>query len=161
VRQSAEELPESLEWDRLAAEMTANIRVGLAAGECVSPRTRKLARLSWRPAAVMAGVVALLTVAWWANMPAADSQSLARAMRSIIHGGRQNLPPSERIRDDRGPVVEASESGIELRENGSRLGMSHSGLRPVAVSVSVQGSASARYIDADTGQVTITSVYVQ
>jgi hypothetical protein len=33
--------------------------------------------------------------------------------------------------------------------------------RPVSVTLSVQGSARARYVDADTGQVTITGVYAQ
>ena len=37
-RDVAAEMPEGVDWDRLAAEMTANIRVGLAAGECVAPR---------------------------------------------------------------------------------------------------------------------------
>jgi hypothetical protein len=58
-------------------------------------------------------------------------------------------------------VVSATSSGIELRENGSALAVSQGAARPVAVSVSTQGSASARYVDTDTGQVTITSVYVQ
>jgi hypothetical protein len=63
--------------------------------------------------------------------------------------------------EERGPVVEATSSGIELRENGSSLGVSQGASRPLAVSVSVQGSASARYVDSDTGQITITSVYAQ
>jgi hypothetical protein len=63
--------------------------------------------------------------------------------------------------EERGPVVEATSSGIELRENGSSLGVSQGAARPLAVSVSVQGSASARYVDSDTGQMTITSVYAQ
>jgi hypothetical protein len=48
-----------------------------------------------------------------------------------------------------------------LRENGGAVRISQGDLRPVNVSVSAQGSASARYVDADTGQVVITSVYVQ
>ena len=42
LKQAAAEMPEGADWDRLAAEMTANIRVGLAAGECVAPRRGKL-----------------------------------------------------------------------------------------------------------------------
>ena len=55
-------------------------------------------------------------------------------------------------------VVSVNEKGIELQENGSSLGISQGSAPPLAVSVNAQGSASARYIDADTGQVTITSV---
>ena len=58
-------------------------------------------------------------------------------------------------------MVEATPSGIALYENGSSLGVSQGNAEPVNVSVSAPGSASARYVDADTGQMTITSVYVQ
>jgi len=148
------DLPEGLDWDRLSAEMTANIRVGLAAGECVAPRSRRIAALGWRPAAVIAGISVLMAAGWWLNMPPAQTQALGRAMRSIWRG-------RPALVDERGPMVAVSASGIELRENGSALGVSQGPARPIAVSVSAQGSASARYVDADTGQITITSVYVQ
>jgi len=63
--------------------------------------------------------------------------------------------------EERGPVVGASSSGVEVLENGGRMGIEQSGLHPVMYSVSTQGSASARYVDQDTGQVTITAVYDQ
>jgi hypothetical protein len=153
VRGITSEMPEGLDWDRLSGEMTANIRVGLAAGECVAPRRRKAAGIGWRPAAAMAGLTALLAFAWWLNMPPETTRSLGRALTAVFHGG---TPASER-----GMVVEADASGIEVRENGNSLGVSQGTMRPVAVSISVQGSASARYVNSDTGQMTITSVYAQ
>ncbi len=63
--------------------------------------------------------------------------------------------------EDRGPSVQVSAAGIQLQQNGGTLGMSQGQERPVNVTLSVQGSARARYIDADTGQVTITGVYAQ
>lgn len=155
LRRQAEEMPPGVDWNRLAAEMTANIRVGLAAGECVAPRKTKKAALPWRPAAAIAGIALLVGIAFWLNFPTADKEALARAMQNLAHG-RGGM-----VIQETGPVVEASSSGIELRENGSTLGVSQGTLNPVAVSVNAQGSASARYVDADTGQVTITSVYVQ
>jgi hypothetical protein len=154
LQESSSDLPDGLDWEALSAEMTANIRVGLAAGECVAPRTRKVAAWPWRPAAVAAGVTGLVMAAWWLNMPFADTEALGRVMHSIAHGGRIALPPEER-----GTVVEASFSGVQLRANGSRLGIEQTGLTPVTFSVNTQGSGSARYVDDDTGQVTITSVY--
>src|SRR5580698_7665679 len=47
LKQAAAEMPEGADWDRLAAEMTANIRVGLAAGECVAPRRKLDLSRSW------------------------------------------------------------------------------------------------------------------
>jgi anti-sigma factor RsiW len=166
IKNIATEMPEGVDWDRLSAEMTANIRVGLAAGECVArPRQRKPAvklTVSWRPAAIAAGAVALLSVAWVLNMPAGTTDELGRALSAVLHGrGSVTNPGGSPIADDdRRPVVVANQLGIELRENNNVMGASQDE-RPVSVSLSVQGSASARYVNADTGQVTITSVYVQ
>jgi hypothetical protein len=160
IREVTDGLPEGLDWSRLAAEMTANIRVGLAAGECVAPRHRNPVTLAWRPAAAVAGVAILVTGAWWLNLPTAQTQELGRAIHAIW-SGRSGAGVRRGVMEERGPVVEATSSGIELRENGSSLGVSQGAARPLAVSVSVQGSASARYVDSDTGQMTITSVYAQ
>jgi hypothetical protein len=154
LKKEAAEMPPGVGWDRLAAEMTANIRVGLEAGECVAPRRKKRIAWGWQAAAAAAGITVLIAAALWLNFPALDKEVLSRAMGQLLHG--RNAPL-----EDRGPVVEASSTGIELRENGGALKISQGALRPVAVSVSALGSASARYVDADTGQVTITSVYVQ
>jgi anti-sigma factor RsiW len=172
-RESADQMPDGLDWESLSAEMAANIRVGLAAGECVADpnavlggRSREGIRAfirgwDWRPAAVIAGVLVFLTGAWWLNVPSADNVRLKNVVGAIARGGRDRMPQFVRGMDDRVPVVEVSSSGISVRENGGALGVSQEGSRPVTVSVSVQGSASARYVDTDTGQVTVTSVYVE
>jgi len=157
IREIASEIPEHVDWDRMAAEMSANIHLGLAAGECVAPRRRKVATLGWRPAAAMAALTVVLGLAWWLNMPPETTRSLGRALTAVWHGGARGITTAP----ERGLIVEADSSGIELRENGNSLGVSQGTMQPVAVSVSVQGSASARYVNADTGQMTITSVYAQ
>jgi hypothetical protein len=147
---SADEMPPGVNWDRLSAEMTANIRVGLAAGECVAPVSRgsDSRAWNWKPAAAFAGLALVFGAAWWLNIPSRDMSVLSKAF---------GVPAVE----DRGPVVEASSEGIEFRENGSAMGVSSSDAQPVATSVSFSGSASARYVDDNTGQVTIATVYVQ
>ena len=160
VRRLAAEMPAGVNWDRMAAEMSANVRVGLEAGECVASRVGKPAlSTGWRVAAASAGVAILLVSAWWLNMPRADSIALGQAMRRLAqagpwHAGGLSL-------EDSGPTVQVSASGIQLQQNGGTLGMSQGQQRPVNVTLSVQGSARARYIDADTGQITITGVYAQ
>lgn len=156
VRELASELPPALDWDRMSAEMTANIHLGLSAGECVAPRRKRPVAMSWRPAAVMAGVAILLATGWYLNMPPAATRALGRALTSVVRGRTAVLVPEET-----GLVVSANEKGIELRENGGSLGISEGTAPPLGVSVSMPGSASARYVDSDTGQVTITSVYAQ
>lgn len=149
------ELPEGLNWDRLAAEMTGNIRVGLAASEAIRRPARPAASFGWRPAVAFAAASVVITAAWWLNAPPATTESLARAFSKIARW-ETGAP-----RPEPGVVVEATLAGVEVRENGSALALSNRGLRPITVSVRTQGSAEARYIDSDTGQVTITSVYVQ
>ena len=89
-------------------------------------------------------------------MPPSVTKSLARAVSSVVHG--RTMPS---MSEEPGLIVTADEKGIELHENGGSLGISEGTAPPLAVSVSMPGSASARYVDADTGQVTITSVYAQ
>src|SRR5258706_214442 len=102
------------------------------------------ALVSWRPVAVAAGMLVLLAGAWWLNLP--------------WRGAAPRLTSAE----DRSPMVQVNDAGIELRANGGTMGVSGAGPgRPVAVSASMQGTARARYVDDDTAQVTITSVYVQ
>lgn len=161
---AADQIPEGVNWDRLSAEMTANIRVGLAAGECVAPRGRKpllasVASWQWKPVAAVAALMMVVSGAWWLNVPAAQNDSLARALRAIAHRGASIA--SDPLGRQQGPMVEVTPAGIQLFENGGALGVNQGGLQPVAVSLDAQGSASARYVDTDTGQVTITSVYVQ
>ena len=161
ARSLANELPPGVRWDRLAAEMTANIRVGLAAGECVAPRAPKPAiPTGWRIAGALSGFCALLVMAWWLNMPASQTASLGRAMKAIVHGREWQARQMLGL-DEGSSLVQASSDGIELRQNGSALTVSQKGARPVSVSLNTQGSARARYVDSDTGQVTITGVYAQ
>ncbi len=53
--------------------MKANIRVGLAAGECVGPVGTRSARRRWQRAVILAPlvvpVVALLLIGVWLGMP--------------------------------------------------------------------------------------------
>lgn len=159
-----DELPPGVNWDRLAAEMKANIRVGLAAGECVSlvvdqasvEQEAPRATWNWKPAAAIGGLMVVFTAAWLMNLPSSDFDVLQRAWTRAT-SGKAGLP----VDPYRGPVVAASSQGIEFRENGAALGVSTGNAPPVAVSVSFSGSASARYVDDDTGQVTITTVYTQ
>jgi hypothetical protein len=171
LRQEASRMPAGLNWERLAAEMAANIRVGLEAGECVAPRRSKRAvwtagwlsfhhvSFGWKIAGALTTAIALVALALWLNFPASDQAALGKAMSQLLRGTRA-LNPEGRAGDDAGPVAEASPTGVELRENGGAVRISQGDLRPVDVSVSAQGSASARYVDADTGQIVITSVYV-
>lgn len=154
ARRAADLMPEDVDWERLSQEMTGNIRVGLAAGQCVAPLADKRRTARWVPALVMGGLVILISGAWVLNMPPSDMRALGHAIKSVWNA------PAPVPSVEPGPVLEVTSSGVELRENGSSLTMAP-GAQPVTVTMSMQGTARARYVDADTGQVTIASVYAQ
>ena len=140
LRRAADELPADLNWERLAAEMTGNIRVGLAAGECVASVPGKSDRLGWRAAAVLASGTALIMTAWWLNIPPST--------HTTANGNCVRLA--------------ATDSGIEMKQNGGSLELLNQNAGSGStVFVSTPGSLRARYVNAKTGQMTINNVYAQ
>lgn len=162
LRDFAAELPEDVNWRRLAGEMTGNIRVGLAAGEAIArfdkPAARHRPRLAWNATTLLACASALFLVAFWMDMPRPQAEHLVQALKSAVsHGGA--VQRAGFGQED--VVLEASSSGIELKENGRTMSFTHphSDEDSATVSVNMQGSAGVRFVDADTGQVTTTKVY--
>lgn len=132
-----DEMPPGVNWNQLAAEMKANIRVGLAAGECVGPVREE--PLGWRPAALALPVLLLLLAGW---------------LLQIWH------PPLRRPPGWRGAVIAATASGVELRRGGAALTLLHPHASDVGRFASGEG-VHVRYVDAETGLVTISHVYAQ
>jgi hypothetical protein len=133
-----DEMPAGIRWNELAAEMKANIRVGMAAGACVAPAPEKPVRLHWRLAAGMAACVLVLISGL------------------IFYVAGPPVPVSERAE---GVVLEASPAGIELKDNDSALSLLQPQGEDVTVSVNATGGVRARYVDSETGNVTINHVY--
>jgi hypothetical protein len=137
------ETPE-IHWNRLAAEMKANIRLGLAAGECVrrpdSPLRASRPFTGMRAAVAFASIVVLMVT------------------------GVAIERPAPKIAVDERPMVQATTNGIEVRSGqGQVLRLMHPDRTDVGVmySVGAQGSVRARFIDPDTGIVTVNDVYVR
>jgi hypothetical protein len=135
--------------------MTANIRVGLAAAECVSPVRRDPSWFTWRPAYVIPAGAAVLLMAWMINAPSQTPGAWARVAKAVWTGKPVTSFQESSL------ILEATRGGVQLKQNGAALALAAEGAQPVAVSVSMQGAARARYVDDETGQVTITSVYGQ
>jgi hypothetical protein len=132
------EIPE-VPWNRLAAEMRANIRLGLAAGECVRSSAPAFVESPLfngaRVLVACAGICAMLAVALVLERPAP------------VHASE--------------PVVQATDQGILRRDGDQAFGLMHSGAKNVTYSVGAQGTLGARYVDPETGVMTITKVYVE
>lgn len=160
VREALPDLPKDINWNRLAEEMTGNIRVGLAAGEAIARFDRPIARvrpvrLGWNAALVLACATVVFVTAFWTSLPREQAQHLTSALQKIFTGQTGRHPAVSQ--DD--VMLEASSSAIEVKENGSTMMLTHPRSDGGTVSISMKGSAGVRYVDADTGQVTINKVY--
>jgi hypothetical protein len=139
------EIPE-VPWNRLAAEMRANIRLGLEAGECVKtgevPLRETPVFTGARAVIAFASIVALLVTGIVLERPAprhaitsADDVMVVQATADFIQVGRGGqafrLLNRERVDPQQG----------------------------VTYSADAQGSMGARYVDLETGNVTINRVH--
>ncbi len=170
LKAQGEQVPAGIHWPRLADEMTGNIRVGLAAGECIEAfekRPRDLKHgLGWHAAMVLAGATAVMIFALWIRLPQPELDRVLASFRKIRverigQFVRTPVPVQDGLIRD-GIVLDATAAAIEVKASGgtfSLLRPAHQNNRAVAVTVSMQGSAGARYVDEDTGQVTTNRVY--
>jgi hypothetical protein len=138
-----EELPPGLDWSEAAAAMKANIRLGIAAGQCVANEPEPV-RNPWRAPALALAVLVLILAGW------------------IVQSLPPAVPVAPPVEQARGAVVlDASPAGIGVERDGHGFRL----LQPAAaenVEVSVRGdSVRSRYVDAKTGQVTISHVYAE
>ncbi len=145
VREAIGELnsiPE-LPWNELAAEMKANIRLGLAAGECVRGMETPLRDSRWftgaRMAVACAGIVALIATGIVLERP--EPQVVAVAA----------------------PMVEAIDDGIQSTSGGGAVGLMNHGVNNVdlvSYLPNAGGKISASYVNAS-GYITVNTVYGQ
>ena len=135
-------LPADLPWGRLAAEMRANIRLGLAAGECVAETPAA------RATPLFAGARAALALA---------------GVMTLIVTGIVLERPTPSVVSARVPVVQPTDGGIERRSGDQAFALMHAGVAgsSVTYSVSAQGTMGASYVDPQTSLVTLTKVYVE
>ena len=149
VRAETGEMPAGVQWDRLAAEMRANVRVGIAASEAISSYGKPMETgpgqgMSWRMVALTTGFVMLLSIGFWLNASKKSEQLAAMRLPNPI-------------------VAEASERGVGMSDGSKEMMLRGPRTNPRAamMTVSTVGSAGARYVDEETGQVTVNHVYVE
>lgn len=136
------------DWKRLEREMLGNIAVGVAAGRCIDKVGHKhvwLGRIS-----VATGAFALLVLGWMTHIPSQDTRHLETSLRRMVGLERPVFA---------GTIVESTPDGISVSTRQATLTILH----PASAVISVSGNSAmaARYVDEDTGQVTITNVYGQ
>lgn len=132
------ELPEYFAWDDLAAEMKANILVGLEAGEVV--RSRPVAApLGWKTAVTFAGIAFLIVSGYWLGLSG--------------HLLRSEKPQTA--------ILEAHPGGLELQTRETALTVIYSRESGQQVLSGGLGGIRADYVDEETGQLTVAHVYAE
>ena len=172
-------------WDRLAAEMRANIRLGLEAGECVGDSldgetleeaarppagwyagwnpSRLGAWLHWDPARmrVASASAALLLVSagiwWWQRGESAPLSAYFSSEPSVTAAAS----PGQESGLDGDVVFRTVADGLVVERGGRSLTLAHTGRAATGLTVSLNGSMTAKYVDDDTSQVTIHHVYAE
>ncbi len=128
--------PPEMNWSALATEMRANIAVGLEAGACV--RSVRMP-VRWNPRFAVAFACLLVLM---------GSNFFLRMHRT-------------QVVEAAGPVAQSTISGIEIRKGSQHfIFPNHEGSR-ADQTVSAQGEIRSRYVDGETGSVTITNVYLE
>lgn len=141
-----ETIPARLNWNALASEMKANIRLGLAAGEIVADaKPVRIAAHWWTPA--MALPVLVLVIAGW----------IVESVHPPLGGFQTASNPAETSAT---AVLQSSAAGIGIEKDGRGFTLLHPGAETVVAWAS-EDSVRARYVDADTGQVMINHVYLR
>ncbi len=137
------------DWSRLEREMVGNIVVGLDAARCVDRRPATRSLLFKFAAAT--GMFVLFVLGWVTRVPAGEASHVFSVVR---HAFSKNL-----THEYQGPILRSLPDGIVVGSQDSSLTILH----PAAAVVSVSGTSGveARYVDDETGQVTITDVYGQ
>jgi len=126
-------------WARLSSEIKANVRLGLAAGECV------VSRSSPRPVVSGSRLVAagaLLTVLFAIG---------AFVSRPDLHAGFGQRAS--------GTILEAAGNSIQVSGTQQTLRIRNRAQHNVIYSVGAQGELRARSLDPETGNVSIIHVY--
>ncbi len=143
LRDGAGSMPEDVNWESLAAEMNANIRLGLAAGAIVEyeeiPEPERFEPAAWRLAVVCASLTFVMATGWWLNRGAVPA---AYPEKSLT-------------------ITEARPEGLAVEKNGAALTLLNPQEQAVTTTVSWDGGARSRYVDSETGQVTIHHVYTE
>jgi hypothetical protein len=141
LRAASLELPETLDWEQLAAEMKANIRLGWTAGAIVGDapvQARPVQEAAgWRVAVVLASLSFVVVAGWW--------------LRTSAPVGV--VPPTAAV------VFDARPEGVALQQQDRAFTLLSPSAQPVTTTVNWDGGARARYVDAETGQVTLHHVY--
>src|SRR5581483_6826265 len=136
------------DWSRLEQEMLGNIGVGVAAARCIE--NVHAGRKILIRVAFAAGLTAFFVGGWMTHIAAGQTQHLFASLRRAVGVERPPITGTE---------LRTTPDGIAVRTEGATLRILHP--PSAVVSLSGRSSVAARYVDEETGELTITKVYAQ
>lgn len=149
------EAPAGLDWERLEAEMRANIRLGLTAGAIAG---HAVAHEQDEPAAPAAAPLNWpLASAWLPGAAVAGSLALVVVLVWVLGHPPTTFAPDRS--NGAAPVLTAVDTGIEVRLRGAALTLLAPPSGHASLAVDLGAGARAEYVDAETGQMTIHQVF--
>jgi hypothetical protein len=145
------EMPE-LNWGSLAAEMRANIRLGLEAGECVREKRRFGGKIFGDWSFGLAAAFACLLLL-------AGASFFMRDVRGPVRSFPQISAQPGSVATGSLPSLESTNTGVGLHSGDSSFTLLNHDGAVASQTVSAQGAVRSRYVDA--GAVTINNVYLE
>jgi hypothetical protein len=143
--------PESFVLDRaLEREMIGNIHVGVAAANCIAEVRQRRVR-GWSLGALFATLTLVFLLGWMLNIPHQDSSRIVSALRSAFSRNQNRVST----------VLRSTPLGVSVRSQGGTLTILRPATAHATATFTGDGSVAVRYVDNETGQVTITNVYGQ
>lgn len=137
-----------VDWPSFEREMLGNIAVGVAAARCIDNVGQR--RFLWRGVLLTAGLAAVFVAGWFTHIPGEQNDHLLSSLRRALRGSNAA---------ETSTIVQTTPFGIAVRTQGATLTLLHPAYAVNAISGS--SAITSRYVDEDTGQVTITKVYAQ
>lgn len=136
-------------WQRLQQEMTGNIAVGLAAAQCIEHVDSRRRRV-WLRVLAVCGILSLLVLGWMTHIPASDTARILAVFTHLREAA--GSPPSST-----GRVLSSTINGVSVSANDAALKI----ITPSSSIVFCSGDTTLRssYVDDETGESTVSSVY--
>jgi hypothetical protein len=142
---------ESTLLDRtLEREMIGNINVGVAAANCISEGRHRRVR-GWSLGALCVTLAMVFLIGWIMNIPHQDSSRVLSALENAFNRGGNKV----------NTVLRTTPLGVSVRSQGGTLTILRPATAHATAAFTGDGSVAVRYVDNETGQVTITNVYGQ
>ncbi|WP_031495676.1 hypothetical protein [Bryobacter aggregatus] len=159
VRQAVDEfqLPRAMNWAELEGEMYANIRLGLDVSAIRQDFGRDMEeessepRISWRAAIAIGTLCATVITGWFLAGPRVNNPYLNR-----IPGDASVA----QVRTDHA-LLKADRTGVGVESGGSGFLLRSAASQPARVELGLEGSIRSSAVDQDSGQVTVSQIYVE